>query len=60
VSESLNRLVGRTVLPETNGIVGGNPDDLVASKSGETDGTGSVGDEVLSQMIRDPHNQSPT
>jgi len=48
VSESLDRLVGRTVLSKPDGIVGRNPDDLVTSESGETDGTGGVRDEVLS------------
>jgi len=47
VGESLDRLVGRTVLSETDGIVGGDPDDLVTSESGETDGTGGVRDEIL-------------
>jgi len=37
--------------------MGGNPDDLVATESGEADGTGSVGDEVLSQMVR--NSRSP-
>lgn len=47
VSESLDRLVGRTVLPETDGIMGGNPDDLVTAQSGKTDGTSGVRYEVL-------------
>lgn len=39
-SEGFNGLVGRTVLTETNGILGGNPDDLVTGESGEKNGTG--------------------
>ena len=46
VSKSLNRLVSRTVLSKSNGVVGGNPDNTVARESGQTDGTGSVRDEV--------------
>jgi len=42
VRDSLNRLMGWTVLTETNGIVGGDPDDLVLRKSGQTDGTSGV------------------
>ena len=48
VGESLDRLVGRSVFSKTNGIVGGNPDNLVATQSGKTDGTSGVRDEVLS------------
>ena len=58
MSEGLDRLVGGTVLSETDGIVGGNPDDLVTSESRKTDGTGGIRDEVLSQTIREPHNPS--
>ena len=47
MGESLDRLVGGAVLPKTNGIVSGNPYDLVTTESGETDGTSSVRDEVL-------------
>src|SRR5690606_9600053 len=44
--KSLDRLMGRTVLTKTNGVVGGNPNDLVVREGRETDGTGGVGDEV--------------
>jgi hypothetical protein len=47
VSEGLDRLVGGTVLSETDGVVGGNPDNPVATESGETDGASSIRDEVL-------------
>ena len=56
MGESLDRLVGRAVLSETDRIVGGNPDDLVTSESGETNGAGSVRDEVLVAMVRGPPN----
>lgn len=46
VSESLNRLVGRTVLTETDGVVGGNPDGSDAGESRQTNGSGSVRNEV--------------
>lgn len=46
VSEGLNRLVGRTVLTQTDGVVGSDVDDTDARESRETDGTGGVGDEV--------------
>lgn len=46
VSEGLNRLVGRAVLAQTDGVVGGNPDVADLGQSRQTDGTGSVGDEV--------------
>ena len=41
-------MVGRPVLSETNGIMGGNPDDLVTTQSGKTDGARGIRDEVLS------------
>lgn len=46
VSQGLNRLVSRTVLTQTDGVVGSDVDDANAGESGQTDGTGSVGDEV--------------
>lgn len=46
VSQSLDRLVSRTVLAQTNGVVGGDPDGADARQGRQTDGTGSVGDEV--------------
>ena len=48
VSKSLDRLVGRTVLSKTDRIMGGNPDDLVATQSGKPNGTSGVRDKVLS------------
>lgn len=42
VGESLDRLVGRAVLTETDGVVGGDPDDALAGESGQTDGTSGV------------------
>jgi len=47
VSESLDRLVGGTVLSKTDGIVSGNPDDLVTAQSGKADGTSGIRYEVL-------------
>lgn len=44
--DGLNRLVGGSILTESDGVVGGNPDDLVVRESGESDGTGGVRDEV--------------
>jgi hypothetical protein len=46
VSQSLDRLVSRTVLTQTDGVVGSDVDDTDAGQSRQTDGTGSVGDEV--------------
>ena len=46
VGQRLDGLVGRAVLSETDRVVGGNPDVADARKRGQTDGTGSVGDEV--------------
>lgn len=46
VSESLDRLVGWSILTEADGVVGGDPDDTLAGESGQADGTGCVGDEV--------------
>lgn len=46
VSQGLNRLVSRTVLTQTNGVVGSDVDDTDAGQSGQTESTGSVGDEV--------------
>lgn len=46
VSQSLDRLVSRTVLTQTDGVVGSDPDDSDAGQGRQTDGTGSVGDEV--------------
>lgn len=49
VDRGLDRLMGRAVLTETNGVVGGDPDDLVVAERRQTDGTSSVADEVLRQ-----------
>lgn len=46
VDGGFDRLVSGAILAETDGIVGGDPDDLVARQCGETHGTGGVGDEV--------------
>lgn len=46
VSEGLNGLVSRTVLTQTDGVVGSDVDDTDAREGRETDGTGGVGDEV--------------
>ena len=46
VGQGLDRLVSGTVLAETDGVVGGDPDDADVGESGQTDGTGGVGDEV--------------
>jgi hypothetical protein len=46
VSQSLDRLVSRTVLTQTDGVVGSDVDDANAGESRQTDGTGGVGDEV--------------
>ena len=46
VCKSLNRLVSRTILTQTNGVVGGDPDNANLGQGGKTDGTGSVGNEV--------------
>lgn len=47
VDRSLDRLMGRSVLTETDRVVGGNPDDLVVAERRQTDGTSSVADKVL-------------
>lgn len=46
VSQGLDRLVGRAVLTQTNGVVGGDPDNADLRQGRQTDGTGSVRDEV--------------
>ncbi|ROV88950.1 hypothetical protein VPNG_10195 [Cytospora leucostoma] len=46
VGQSLDRLVGRTVLTKTDRVVGGDPDNTVLGERGQTHGTGGVGDEV--------------
>lgn len=46
VGKSLNRLVSRAVLTKTNRVVGGDPDGADARESRQTDGSGSVGNEV--------------
>lgn len=56
VSESLDRLVGGTVLSKTDGIVSGNPYDLVTTEGGEADGTGGIRDKVLSSAVRGLHD----
>ena len=50
VGGDLDGLVSGTVLTETDGVVGGDPDDLVLGESRETDGTSGVGDEVLREV----------
>lgn len=46
VSQRLNGLMGRAILTETNGIVGGDPDGADLRQSRQTDGTSSVRNEV--------------
>lgn len=46
VSQSLDRLVSRTVLTQTNRVVGGDPDNALLGQSRQTDSTSGVGDEV--------------
>lgn len=46
VSQRLNRLVGRAVLTQTNGVVGSNPDGADLREGRQTDGTSAIGDEV--------------
>lgn len=46
VSQSLNGLVSRAVLTQTDGVVGGHVDDTDARERRQTKGTSSVGDEV--------------
>lgn len=46
VGQSLDRLVGRTVLTKTDGVVGGDPDGADLGQSRQTDSTGGVRDEV--------------
>lgn len=45
-SGSLDRLVGWSILTETDRVVGGNLDDSKVRQSRQSDGTGSVGDKV--------------
>ena len=47
VGESFDRLVGRSVLSKADGIMSGNPDDLVTTQSRKTNGTCRVRDKVL-------------
>ena len=51
MSQGFNWLVRGAVLSEADRIVGGNPDNLVAGESGETDGASSVRDEVLFPVV---------
>ena len=46
VGQSLNRLVSRTVLTQTDGVVGSDVDDTDVRQGRETNGTGSIGNEV--------------
>jgi hypothetical protein len=46
VGESLDRLVSGAILTKTDGVVGSDVDQTLVGESGETDGTGGVGDEV--------------
>ena len=45
-SDSLDRLVGGTVLTQTDRVVSGNVEHSEVRQGGESDGTGGVGDEV--------------
>ena len=45
-SDSLDRLVGGTVLTQTDRVVGGNVEHSEVGQAGKSDGTGGVGDEV--------------
>ena len=53
VEDGLYGLVSGTVLAETNGIVGGDPDDLVLAESGQPHSTSGVGNEVLAKSVRE-------
>lgn len=46
VCEGLDGLMGWSILTKSDGVVGSDPDDADLGESGETDGAGSVGDEV--------------
>lgn len=46
VGQSFDRLVGRTVLTQTDGVVGSDVDDADAGEGGQTKSTGGIGDEV--------------
>lgn len=46
VGQSFDRLVGRTVLTETDGVVGSDVDDADAGEGGQTKSTSGIGDEV--------------
>lgn len=46
VSKSLDRLVGRSILTETDGVVGRDVDDAVVGEGRQADGTSGVGNEV--------------
>ena len=54
MSKSLDRLVGGAIFSETDRVVSGNPDDPLATESGEADSTSGIGDEVLSSTVSDP------
>ena len=47
VEDGLDGLVSGTVFTETDGVVGGDPDNLVSAESREPDGTSGIRDEVL-------------
>lgn len=46
VGEGLNWLMGWSILTKSDGIVSSDPDGADLGKGGETNGTGSIGDEV--------------
>ena len=47
MGESLDRLVGGTVLSKANRIMGGNPDNLVTTQSRKANSASGVRDKVL-------------
>lgn len=46
MGQGLDRLMGWTVFTQTDGVVGGDPDDWVAGKGRQSEGAGGVGNEV--------------
>lgn len=56
VSSGFDRLVSGTVLAKTDGVVSGDPDNLVLAQCGKTNGASSVRNEVL-QMERWSNSQ---
>lgn len=47
VCGDFDRLVRGAVLAETDGVVSGDPDDLVMAQCGQTNSASGIGDEVL-------------